>query len=251
MIHNFIVNRDFSSFAHIHHEDFRAINATELDDATLEFPYHFPTDGQYRIVGEFTHRNRSWTKHFDVTVGENHNEPSVVVDLSREKAINGFDATLLVSPNLPVAGFETELVLELMRGGEPVTDLELLLGSEIHVALWRIDGAHFGHTHSYTPHMAAMMSEMHDRDVDPQTRAKAMTQMMITMMNEPAVLVFPGPRIPLRYVFSEPGTYAIFIQCAPRGVPTVFNFMVDVTEYRTGVDTKIRSMVHPAMHHNE
>ncbi len=251
VIHNFIVKRDFSSFAHIHQEDFEPLTAADLDTATLKFPYQFPSDGPYRIVSEFTHRNRSWTKHFDVTVGGANNEPHVVTDLSREKSIDGFDATLSVSPTQPVAGFETELVLELKRGTEQVTDLELILGSEAHVALWRIDGSHFGHTHSYTPHMAAMMGKMHDRAADPQLRAKAMTKMMIAMMNEPPVLVFPGPRIPLRYVFSEPGTYAIFIQCAPGGVSSVFNFMVEVSEYRTGADTQIQSNVQPGMRHDK
>lgn len=250
VIHNFIVNRDFSSFAHIHHEDFSPLEDSNLAAATLTFPYHFPTNGDYRIVSEFTHRNRSWTKHFDVTVGEPKPHQKTVIDLSREKTIDEFQATLSVSPTRPVAGFETEMILELRRDSKPVTDLELILGSEAHVALWRVDGAYFGHTHSYTPHMAAMMGKIHDRAADPQMRAKAMTRMMIAMMNEPPVLVFPGPRIPLRYVFSEPGTYAIFIQCAPAGVSTVFSFMLEVVEYQSGVETNIQSISVPSAERN-
>jgi hypothetical protein len=140
-------------------------------------------------------------------------------------------------------------VLELARDGAPVTNLELLLGSEVHVALWRVDGEHFGHAHSYTPHMAAMFADMHDRSLDAATRAARMAAMMVAMIDMPAELVFPGPRIPVRLVFPEPGVYAVFMQCAPGGQPTVFDFMVEVAPYVDGMDTRIEAMVLPASDH--
>jgi hypothetical protein len=131
----------------------------------------------------------------------------------------------------------------------PVTDLELLLGSEVHVALWRIDGEHFGHAHSYTPHMAAMLSAMHDREVDAATRARRMSEMMVAMIDMPAELVFSGPRVPVRLVFPAPGIYVVFLQAAPGGSPRVFDFMVEVAPYEAGMDTSIDSMVTPANDH--
>jgi len=249
MIHNFIVNLDFSSFAHIHHEDFQAITEHDREGATLHFPYEFQRVGNYRIVSEFTHKNRSWTKHFDIQVGDPSITSEVVVDLNRRKSFGRYDAKLSVSPTLPVAGFETEFILELARDKQPVTDFSLILGSEIHVALWRLDGRHFGHTHAYTPHMAAMMTKMHDRSIDPIMRAKAMTSMMIEMAEAPAQLVFVGPRLPMRYVFAEPGTYAMFLQCAPGGIAQVFKFMVKVVAYADGLNTAIDAMTLPTMQH--
>jgi len=249
VVHNFIVNLDFSSFAHLHHEDFEPIGAAALKGATFHFPYTFPHAGHYRIVSEFTHHDRSWTKHFDLNIGNTAVTQPVTVDLLREKSFGPYRASLAVSPSVPVAGFETEFVLELNRGDEPVTDLALLLGSEIHVALWRIDGRYFGHTHTYTPHMAAMMAAMYDRAQGPAARADAMAEMMVEMMRAPAELVFKGPRIPVRYVFPEPGTYVIFLQCAPGGTAHVFDFMLDVVPYSDGMDTHIDSMVEPATDH--
>ncbi|MCB1748586.1 MAG: hypothetical protein KDK06_15510 [Gammaproteobacteria bacterium] len=245
-VHNFVVARDFSSFAHVHHEDSEALTAADLDAATFHFDYTFPHPGHYRVVSEFTHHDRGWIKHFDLVVGDPGPPAEVVVDLAREKQVGPYSAHLEVSPAVPVAGFETELVLDLAREGVPVTDLQLLLGSEVHVALWRVDGEHFGHAHSYTPHMAAMFAEMHDRQLDPAARAERMAQMMVAMIDMPAELVYPGPRIPVRLVFPEPGVYAVFMQCAPGGEPRVFEFMVEVARFVEGMDTHIDSMVVPA-----
>jgi hypothetical protein len=245
LVHNFIVNLDFSSFAHIHHEDFAPLTARDIEDATLHFPYTFSRAGTYRMVSEFTHQQRSWTKHFDIKVGAG-SAPQPQVNLEREKVFGAYRARLSASPALPVAGFETELVLELARDSVPVTDLQLVLGSEIHVAVWRLDGQYFGHTHSYTPHMAMMMASMHDRAKDAPTRARLMSEMMLAMMDAPAQLVFSGPRVPVHYVFPEPGTYALFLHCAPGGEPRVFDFMVDVVAHAEGLDTHIESIVDSA-----
>lgn len=245
VIHNFIVNLDFSSFAHIHHEDFRALTADDLKRATFTLPYRFPRAGHYRVVSDFTHRNRSWTEHFDVTVGTPDETPAAPPDLTRTREQEGYQATLNVSPPQPVAGFETELVMHLLRGGAAVNDLALILGAEVHVALWREDGRDFGHTHSYTPHMAKMMNAMYDQTVDAETRARRLADMMVMMMNMPSELVYHGPDIPVHYVFPEPGVYHLFLQCAPAGRPRVFHFALAVVAFRDGMDTHLESIVAP------
>jgi len=212
-LHNFIVNLDFSSFAHIHHEDFAPIEEKHRRTATLNFPY---------------------------------------TDLKRDITVRDVSARLSTSPAQVVAGFETELVLELSRAGMPVTDLALLLGTEVHVALWRTDGRFFGHTHSYTPHMASMMAAIREAAADGQTRARMLNDMMVKMMSAPSELVFEGPTIPIHYVFPEPGVYAVFLQAAPAGESTVFKFMVEVDAYSEGMDTTIHSIINaPAHQHSE
>ena len=243
VIHNFIVNLDFSSFAHIHHEDFRALTTADLANATFTLPYQFPRAGHYRIVSDFTHRDRSWTKHFDVAVGTPSATATAVADFSRTQEVEDITGVLSVSPSVPLAGYESELVLTLHRQGVPVTDLGLILGSEVHVALWREDGQHFGHTHSYTPHMASMLRAMHEQDVAAASRARMLADMMVMMMNMPSELVFHGPQIPVHYVFPEAGVYHLFLQCAPGGQPRVFHFAVQVQTFQAGMETRIESIV--------
>jgi len=234
-LHTFIVARDFSSFAHLHHEDFAPL-AASTGGATFEFPYTFPAAGDYFIVCEFTHRDRTWTKRFDFRVGDPAGRPTPRVDLARTRTVGAYTATLRSSPDRPVAGHEVELVLDIAREGVPVTDLRLLLGAEVHVAVWRLDGAHFGHTHSYTPAMARMMREM-------AGHAGHSAAMMLKLMSQPAELVYPGPRVPIRFTFPEPGVYKLFLQCAPGGESVVFPFTLEALAPGAELPTAIDSIV--------
>jgi len=228
LVHNFITDLEFSSFAHIHHEDFAPLTAAERDSATVAFPYRFPHAGHYRIVSEFVHRDRSYTKHFDVVVGDPPPASAPPADLSLTRTVGDYTATLTLSPARPVAGFETALDLDLARGAVPVTDLELYLGTELHGAVWREDGRYFGHLHSYTPKVAAIMALGYDQNVPPEQRGLRVAEMITQLMCVEAELVFKGPTVPMRYVFPEAGRYHLFLQVAPGGTPHAFHFVLDI-----------------------
>ncbi len=238
-LHTFIVASDFTSFAHLHQEDLAPRSPQDQAQGVFRFPYVFPAAGTYRIYNEFTHRDRSWVKHFELRTRDAPEGLSAPADPNPNNVttVDDFEARLSSSPANPVAGHEVELVLEITRAGQPVEDLELLLGAEVHVALWRLDGAHFGHTHSYTPAMAAMMRDM---AAHPGSHSSAM---MIEMMSRPASLEYRGPVVPIRHTFPEPGIYQLFLQCAPAGVPQVFPFKVEVQAWHEGIDTRIESRV--------
>ena len=244
LIHNFIVNLDFSSFAHIHHEDFYPVSERDRAAATLRFPYRFPTVGRYRVVSEFAHRNRSWTKRFDITVGNPKATADRPLDTARTRQVGAYTASLRVSPETPVAGFETELVLVIERNGSPVNNLGLFLGSELHGAAWRDDGRYFGHVHSYTPKVAAILELAKERGGDPATRGARVQEMLVQLMCLQSELVFPGPEVPMRYVFPEPGRYHLFLQAAPGGKPKVFRFALDVAT--VGDETDVAALALPA-----
>jgi len=243
-LHTFIVARDFSSFAHLHHEDFGPIDEVDRNAGRQRFAYRFPAAGDYRIVSEFTHRDRSWSKRFDLRVGDAAPPTPRPVDLARTRRIGRYEARLAVSPAQPVAGHEAELVLELHRDGTPVTDLALWLGAEAHVAVWRSDGEQFGHAHSYTPDMARMMAAMQGHRMDAAHSAA----MMLKMMSAPPRLVYPGPVIPVRHVFPTQGRYHVFMQCAPGGESLVVPFTVEVLPDDGTADTTMRTIVDASAH---
>jgi len=243
-LHTFIASRDFRTFVHIHHEDFFPLTAQDLTAATFHYPYAFPTSGEYLLAGEFTLKDRSWVKQFTLTIGDSPQQTEVPVDLSQNKTFGHYRVMLTTSPELPIAGYDTELVLHLShQDGTPVTDLGLYLGTEVHMASWRIDGTNFGHQHTYTPAMAAMMNAMRDHTTNPNH----MAQMMVQLMRGPTKQVYHGPDLPVHHFFPTSGTYKVFFECAPGGKPLVADFMVKIGEYAEGMETAVQSIVTPSV----
>jgi hypothetical protein len=242
IIHTFIVSRDFQTFSHTHHEDFFPLTPQDVAAAQFHFPYTFPHAGEYLIAGEFTHKDRSWVKQFTVAVDSSETQGEVSANLERTKWFGSYQTSLTTSPDPPVVGHDTGLVLHLTHDGTPVTDLRLYLGTEVHMASWRLDGANFGHQHTYTPEMAKMMAMMSDHASDPNHMAK----MMVQLMRGPAKQAYWGPALPVHHIFPTAGVYKIFFECAPGGKPLVIDFMVNVVEYSEGMDTAVHSIVTPS-----
>jgi hypothetical protein len=241
VLHTFIVSKDFLTFAHTHHEDFTPLTQPDFDNATFHFPYVFPHGGDYLIASEFTYKDHSWVKQFAVTASGDSSVHATEEDVRRVKSFGPYQASLSLSPDPPIAGYETELVCHLTRDGAPVTDLKLHLGTEVHMASWRLDGEHFGHQHTYTPEMAAMMAMMKDHASNPEHMAR----MMVQLMRSPAKQVFFGPDLPVHHIFPASGVYKVYFESAPGGTPLVADFMVKVAEYEEGMDTTIHSLLPP------
>lgn len=243
-LHTFIVSQDLSTFAHTHHEDFVSLSAADLREASFHFPYTFPKAGEYLVVNEFTHKDRSWTKHFTLTVkGESESQPAAQ-DFVQEKQFDSYRVSLKTSPSPPVAGYEVELVCQLTtQDGVPVTNLGLYLGTEVHMAAWRLDGKHFGHQHTYTSDMATLMQGMRGHSMSPGEMARRMVQ----LMRRPAKQEYFGPDVPLHHIFPAPGVYKVFLEFAPNGEYLAVDFLIGVAEYTDGADTAIHSIV-PSPH---
>lgn len=239
-LHTFIVSRNLSAFAHTHHEDFISLTSLDLREANFHFPYTFPRAGQYYIVNEFTHKNRSWIKHFTLTVkGKSEPQPATP-DFRQEKQFDSYRVSLKTSPSPPIAGYEVELVCHLAtQDGVAVTDLGLYLGTEVHMATWRLDGKHFGHQHTYTADMAALMQGMRGHSMSPDEMARRMVQ----LMRRSAKQEYFGPDVPLRHIFPAPGIYKLFLEFVPNGEYLAVDFLIEVAEYADGTDTTIHSIL--------
>lgn len=240
ILHAFIASRDLGYFVHTHHEDFFPLSPQDVANATFHHPHIFPHAGEYIVTAEFTHKDRTWFKRFEIAVRGEGERKTPEPDLRREKLLGGYKISLRSSPDPPVAGHEVELVCHIETAeGKSVTDLGMRLGAEVHLALWRLDGEHFGHQHAYTPEMAAMMRMMREHGGDPDEMAR----MVVRMMRGPAKQVYFGPDLPLHHTFPEAGTYKLFFEIAPQGKVVMVDFMVEVAEYNEGTDTTVHSIV--------
>ena len=238
-LHTFIVSRDLSTFAHTHHEDYIPLTDQDLQRARFHFPYTFPKAGQYLIVNEFTHKDRSWTKHFTVIItGESGPPPTP--DFRQEKQFGSYRVALRTSPSPPIAGHEVEIVCHLTSAeGIPVRNLGLYLGTEVHMASWRLDGEHFGHQHTYTSEMARFMEGMRGHSMS----SDQMARLMVQLMRRPAKQEYFGPDVPLHHVFPTAGVYKVFLELAPNGEYLSVDFLVTVAEYTDDADTTIHSIL--------
>ena len=227
-VHNFITNLDFTNFSHIHHEDFNALKAEQIESAKLSFPYTFPTPGKYRMVSEFTDSKRSWIKHFNLEIGHDALINNHHLKQTNTNTVQNYTGTLSFASQTPIAGAPIEMEVYISRDNVPVSDLKLWLGSEAHVAIWRDDGKYFGHTHAYTPAMRQMMGGLAHQKKSHATNPKMIQEMMLRMMSQPSELIFEGPTIPVFYIFPQPGKYVMHFECAPNGNPIVFQFIINV-----------------------
>jgi len=241
ILHTFVVSKDFRSFAHTHHEDFLPLTEQDRKAATFHYPYIFPHAGEYLIASEFTYKDRSWVKQFTVSVAGEKVPRPIEENFRRDKSFGAYRVILSTSPDPPIAGYDTELVCHFTKDDKPVTNFHLYLGTEVHMASWRLDGEQFGHQHTYTPEMAAMMAMMKDHAGDPDHMAR----MMVQMMRGPAKQVYFGPTLPVHHIFPTAGAYQVYFESAPDGQPLVADFMVKVVDYEEGMDTTVHSIVAP------
>ena len=248
-LHTFIVPRDLSTFAHTHHEDYNPLTDQDLQQARFHFPYTFPKAGEYLIVNEFTHKDRSWTKHFTLTV-EGESSPSPADhDFRQAKEFGAYRVSFRTSPSPPIAGHEVEIVCHITTSnGTPVTNLGLHLGTEVHMASWRLDGEQFGHQHTYTSEMARFMEGMRGHHMS----ADEMARLMVQLMSRPAKQEYFGPDVPLHHVFPTAGVYKVFFEFAPNGEYLPVHFLINVAEYTDDADTTIHSILQrPSETHRE
>lgn len=196
MVHTFVISRDLSSFAHLHHEDFYELTGEDLRNAEFHFPYAFPYSGDFYFSFEFANQGeyRAWASWVSVE-GNVPQATEPVVDLSATVESGDIRAELVWDVP-PVAGVQAAWHLVLTEvDGDHVTDIVQFLGADGHAAIAATDLSVVGHTHAWVDGMDAAppghdMPHEHD-----------------------------GPNLPFRHVFPSAGTYAIWTQFVRAGAP--------------------------------
>lgn len=202
MVHAIFVSADLASFTHTHQEDYAAITADNLRNATFSFPLTLPVSGRYLTLFDYAHNNK-WLQTEDALEVTGGPAQAAAPDLTpvMEADFGGVHATLTwTSP--PIAGYEADWTVSLTDAdGAPVTDVVPFLGADAHCVLVNADASWGNHTHAWFPDMANMTPSM------------AMPHL------------YPGPDIPFAYTFPSAGAYKIWVQLTRESAPdTVFLF---------------------------
>ncbi len=200
LMHVFIVGQDLETFTHTHPDDYPD-GLTNADTGIFIVNHTFPKAGTYAIAVDYSKNGVGNLKLITVEVVGDTNLSEPVLDFNHTKDFNGYTVSLS-APDDIVTGEEAQFVYTIMKDGKNVTDLQMYLGSEIHVFGISQDFSDAGHTHAYIPGHGLHYGTM------PQH--------------------YKGPTIPVRYTFYNPGVYTLFGQFQHDGKVITTRFMVNV-----------------------
>lgn len=135
-LHLILVGSDLGTFAHLH-------PSRDGDGSwTVQLPALAP--GVYRAYADFAPTGGpELTLGVDLAVPGSF-APAPLPPSEGSDTVDGYQVTLSGSP---AAGADTEVVLEVSRGGEPVTDLEPYLGAFGHLVAIRAGDLAYLHVH--------------------------------------------------------------------------------------------------------
>lgn len=200
LAHVIIVNKDFSTFTHIHPEDFNPLYEEDRNNAVYTVNYTFPRAGMYYALVGFSRGASHVNSLLPIGVAPDTAPAfTLMKNFAREDVFKGYAVTLR-APETILSGEPTKLRYTIMKDSVLVSDLMPYLAAPMHVALFNIDFSYYDHIHGEVPGFA------HKQAPPPQF----------------------GPYIDAEIVFPWPGVYTIFGEFAHNGVVIPTKFMVEV-----------------------
>jgi hypothetical protein len=199
-MHIFIVGQDLQTFAHLHPEDFHGGFAGQ-SQGVYSIDYSFPQAGNYLVVFDYTHDGQGLLNEIPVQVLGLSYMDKPRYDYSTTKEYVPYEVSL-EKPAQIEAGKEVALSYHLKENGQDIHDLQMYLGSEVHLFVVKDDFTFAGHTHSYIPG--------HDFHTGNMTQH------------------YVGPTVPVKLTFPSPGTYALFGQFEHNNSIITTQFLVEV-----------------------
>ncbi len=206
LVHVVIVSADFSTFAHIHPDDFGTVTPEMIRSARFPVRYTFPRAGRYLLALDSAVKDVPFSEHFTLDVGGKPRMGTFKEDLSRRKMFGDYEVVLATEPEQISAGKEAVLKYTITRRGKPVADLEPYLSAPMHLAVVEDNLNNFIHTHGELPgmpHHPMTMGHMHGE--------------------VPARF---GPEIDVSLIFPVKGLYQIFGEVKHEGKVILTSFMV-------------------------
>src|SRR5687768_16135074 len=200
-MHLIVGSQDFSYFSHVQPE--------RKGGCLYSVTITVPKPGPYLLFNEFvTEKGVVQYDRHEITVsgeGAIGGEASPTPTLGHVQQIEDLSTLLTADTGTVQRRVPTTFILDVSRGGQPVTDLEPYLGAAGHVVIISRDTTQFTHTHG----------EAHDPNV-PHTHSTT---------THPLPPVRFGPQIEFSHTFNtQPGLYKIWVQFIHAGkVVTVEN----------------------------
>lgn len=208
LMHLIVVSHDLNFFNHIH--------PLSQGAGSYSVGETVPTAGKYLLFNEFvtgsgvTQIERAL---FSTAGAAPDAQAALTPDLGTTKQVDGLSVTLTSpSPKLR-RRLASAFILDVSKGGKPVTDLEPYLTAPCHVVIISADTKQFTHTQGDVPG-GPMSPDMGNMD-------------MSKMGNIPVPAHF-GPKIQFTHTFMQPGIYRIWMQFGYMGKVETVAYNVSV-----------------------
>lgn len=198
LVHTMLISEDWTSFQHLHHEDFAELTVDNLKSGTLRFPVTLPLVGRYlAMFGYAWHNQWLYAEDFVEVAGAPAQAAAPDRTVNSEVEVDGMRVSLTWNSDA-IAGYEALWTVSVETlDGAPVEDLVQYLGADAHCAVVR-EGLTWGsHTHAWFPGMDTMSPGME------------MPHM------------YSGPTVDFAYTFPTGGTHKMWIQFARESAPGV------------------------------
>ena len=163
IIEVFIVSEDFEHFVHTRPEDFGEITADIKQSGVFKIRYNFPSPGGYRAVVCFSHKGQEIYKHFNIMVAgagstDDRDKDGKQLDTAgtgsdvQSGSFDGYDVFLNIGPAPVATRRKSKLVYHIRdENGNDVEDLDVFMGTELHLITWRSDFNFFGYERTKPP----------------------------------------------------------------------------------------------------
>lgn len=192
-----IRKEDLNNFQHLH---------PEFDANTGEFTQvlTFASPGTYRLYADFTPQtvmgnSGEVTLNQDVSVGETPSGINpIIADSETIKSVDGYEIEYSF-PQPVKAGQAVNLILNVKKDGQPVTNMESYLSAQAHGIVLKKDTLDFAHLHA----MGGEMMTMHGP-------------------------LPTGPEIKFDYTFPNAGIYKLFSQFQVNGKVITSDYTFEV-----------------------
>lgn len=207
-MHLILMSRDLSYFSHLHPQ--------EEAEGRWAVVTTVPKPGSYLLFNEFvTLKDVTQLERHQITVegsdsaGDAGGEPKLTPTLDSPQKVGELTTVLSASTGIVRRRTPTTFRLNVMKDGQPVTDLKPYLGAAGHVVIVSSDTTQFTHTHG----------EAHETGV----------QHTHTPDEQHAVPAQFGPQIEFAHTFNtQPGLYRIWVQFMHGGKVVTVSDTVEV-----------------------
>lgn len=196
MVHTMLISADWTSFSHVHHEDYADLSADDLREATFRFPLTLPLAGDYLVLFGYAHQNQ-WLYDQDILEVEGAPAQAEGPDTTVTTVASAGDLSATLTWTSPaIVGYEASWMISLSDAdGVPVEDLVQYLGADAHCALVNDSLTWGSHTHAWFP------------GLDTMTPGMEMPQ------------ITTGPEVSFVYAFPYPGRHKMWVQLARESAP--------------------------------